>query len=93
MPKDESIKRDFDRIKKKYRFARGVEEKIKEGYSLYALLLADIWIPKVKGERKLTQKDSFQRIGKEGYFSIPINEEKLSNKETYHIVITFEKVE
>jgi hypothetical protein len=80
-----SVQNDLTRIKEKYKFVKDIEDKIDLGYSLYALLLVDIWIPKDKGGQKENQRNQFLEIEGNGYFSKPINEERLSDKETYQI--------
>jgi len=90
--KHNSVQNDFIRIKEKYQFAKGIQDKIELGYSLYALLLVDIWTPKEKGGKKENQKRQFLEIEGNGYFSEPINEKTLSEKEIYQIAFKFVEI-
>ena len=90
--KYDSIVEDLEKIKEKYASARAVQERLDSGYSLYAMLLVDIWIPKKNGEKKENHKTEFLQIKGDGYFSKPINEEKLSEKETYQLGYKLEKI-
>lgn len=87
-----SIQKDFDRIKEKHNSAVGVTDKFNEGYSLYALLLVDLWIPKENREKKLEQKVNFEKMKGFGYFSHPINEDTLESNETYHLGFKLVKI-
>lgn len=91
--KHDSIQQDYNRIITEYEKANGVKERIdSKVYSLYALLLVDIWIPKENGERKRNLKKQFSEyISKsEGTFSEI--KENISKKEIYEIGYKLVKV-
>ena len=83
--KHNSIREDLNRITERYADAQGIEERIKNGYSLYALLLVDIWIPRENGDKKENLKQQFSEIKGEGDFSEIIVKDDLSKKEKYEI--------
>jgi len=87
--KNDSIKADLKRI---FRFAEEMRKKVNKSYSVYALLLVDIWIPKENGEKKQSLLNQFKEMeNNEAYISLPIHKETLSKKETYQIALKFIK--
>lgn len=91
--KQHSIQEDFDRIEKSFKLAKGVSERLAKKYSLYALLLVDIWMPKKrkgsanKKENLKYDFENYKTIQSYGRFADEkcLYRSNADFKETYHL--------